>query len=192
MKMPLVFTLCLGLSLLGCCRKPPAPSAPARSAGSAISVASQAEANAPPPPPAAPGAVTSVEVSQVAAINLPPDQEASAKELTAAIQVYLQVRPETFRWLSGEDHAVAYESSPGNKRAFCRTCGSVAPIRTAYGAVRVPGGALDEDPGGAPEVTLFTKSKAAWCTADEARRTFSDAGPPEFWSGIVRRLYGGG
>lgn len=105
--------------------------------------------------------------------------------------VYLQVRRDSFRWVSGEDHSVAYESSPGNKRAFCRTCGSVAPIPTSYGAVRVPGGALDDDPGAVPEVVLFAGSKAGWCTADEASQTFADVGPPEFWSGVVRKLYAG-
>jgi hypothetical protein len=105
--------------------------------------------------------------------------------------VYLQVRPGSFRWVSGEDHTVAYESSPGNTRAFCRTCGSIAPCRTTYGAVRVPGGALDEDPGVVPEVLLFSASRAGWCTADAARQTFADAGPAEFWGGVVRRLYGG-
>jgi len=104
--------------------------------------------------------------------------------------VYLQVRPESFRWVSGEDHVALYESSPGNKRAFCRTCGSIAPCRTAYGAVRVPGGALDTDPGVVPEVMLFSRSKAGWCAADAARQTFPDAGPPEFWGPVVRRLHG--
>jgi hypothetical protein len=103
--------------------------------------------------------------------------------------VYLQVRRDSFRWVSGEDHRIAYESSPGNERAFCRTCGAVAPIETSYGAVRVPGGALDDDPGLAPEVILFSQSKAGWCAADAASRIFADAGPPEFWSGVVQRLY---
>ena len=106
--------------------------------------------------------------------------------------VYLQVRRDSFRWLSGEGNVVAYESSPGNSRAFCRTCGSVAPIATAYGAVRIPGGALDDDPGVVPEAILFAASRAAWCTADQASHVFVDAGPPEFWSGVVRRLLADG
>jgi len=105
--------------------------------------------------------------------------------------VYLQVKRDSFRWVSGENQTVAFESSPGNKRAFCRTCGSVAPVRTSYGAVRVPGGALDDDPGVLPDVILFEASKVAWCAIDEAGQTFSDAGPPEFWRDIVIRLYGG-
>lgn len=105
--------------------------------------------------------------------------------------VYLQVRRGSFRWVSGADHTVAFESSPGNKRAFCRTCGSVAPIETSYGAVRVPGGALDDDPGVVPDVLLFTRSKAGWCTAGDAREAFADSGPPEFWGSVVSKLYSG-
>lgn len=108
--------------------------------------------------------------------------------------VYLQVKRDSFRWLSGEDRVIAYESSPGNKRAFCGTCGSVAPIATAlspasFGAVRVPGGALDDDPGIAPAAVLFSQSKAGWCAADAASQVFADAGPQEFWGDVIRRLY---
>lgn len=56
----------------------------------------------------------------------------------------------------------------------------------------MPGGALDYDPGVVPDVILFAGSKAGWCTADEARQTFPDVGPPEFWRGVVTRLYDGG
>jgi hypothetical protein len=105
--------------------------------------------------------------------------------------VYLQVRRDCFRWVSGEDHTVAYESSPGNERAFCRTCGCVAPTPTSYGAVRVPGGALDGDPGVLPDVVLFAASTAPWCSAEKARQSFPDAGPAELWRDVVRRLFGG-
>ena len=103
--------------------------------------------------------------------------------------VYLQVKRDSFRWLSGEDGVTAYESSPGNKRAFCRTCGSVAPIATSYGAIRVPGGALDDDPGSTPEVVIFSQSRAGWCASDAASRVFVDAGPQELWAGVIGRLY---
>jgi hypothetical protein len=102
--------------------------------------------------------------------------------------VYLQVRPSSFRWLCGADQTVTYESSPGNQRAFCRTCGAIAPIQTAYGAVRVPGGALDDDPGVAPEVLLYTNGRADWCSIDAVRERFVDSGPAEFWGDVIRRL----
>ena len=105
--------------------------------------------------------------------------------------VYLQIKPASFHWVSGEEQAIAYESSPGNKRAFCGKCGSVAPIATSYGAIRVPGGALDDDPGVVPDVILFERSKADWCTVDEGRQTFPDAGPPEFWGRALSKLYAG-
>jgi len=103
--------------------------------------------------------------------------------------VYLQVKRGSFRWVSGEAGVVLYESSPGNKRAFCGTCGSVAPSATPYGAVRVPGGALDQDPGVAPDVVIYTRSKARWCTLDEPQHSFPDAGPAEFWGRIIGRLF---
>ena len=103
--------------------------------------------------------------------------------------VYLQVKRGSFRWLSGEDHSVAYESSPGNARTFCRRCGSIVPCQTTYGAIRVPGGALDDDPGVVPDVLLFSASKAGWCTVDAASQIFPDAGPAEYWGGVVRKLW---
>ena len=108
----------------------------------------------------------------------------------AQFGVYLQVRPRAFRWLAGEDEVVTFESSPGNLRGRCRTCGCVAPITTSYGAVRVPGGALDEDPGVAPDVVLFETSMAGWCGPETASRRFEDSGPPEFWRAMVVRLLG--
>lgn len=105
--------------------------------------------------------------------------------------VYLQVKRASFRWLSGEDQVATFESSPGNNRGFCKTCGCVAPIPTAYGAVRVPAGALDEDPGFAAQANLFIGSKASWCDVQAADANFEDAGPPEFWRNVIVRLHDG-
>lgn len=106
--------------------------------------------------------------------------------------VYLQVRAGAFRWRAGQDHIETFESSPGNLRGRCRTCGSIAPIATAYGAVRVPGGALDEDPGVRPDVVLFETGKAEWCGLDDAMggagHVFAQSGPPEFWQRMIMRL----
>ena len=104
--------------------------------------------------------------------------------------VYLQVRPASFRWVSGQAEVATYESSPGNRRGFCRRCGSVAPVATSYGAMRVPAGALDDALAHRPDAILFAKQKPAWCGPDEgADRTFDDAGPPEFWRDVIVRLY---
>jgi ADP-ribosyl-[dinitrogen reductase] hydrolase len=86
--------------------------------------------------------------------------------------VAVHVRPESFRWLSGEDQVGAFESSPGNMRGFCRICGSIAPVCTPF-EVKVPGGALDDDPGVAPTVNIYTASTARWCAAATgARQSF--------------------
>jgi hypothetical protein len=102
--------------------------------------------------------------------------------------VYLQVRGNGFRWLSGEDKVATFESSPGNVRGHCRTCGCVAPIRTTHGWIRVPGGALDEDPGRVPDIAIFERSKAEWCGSEAATRRFEDLGPPDYWRAMVGRL----
>src|SRR5579862_3895868 len=103
--------------------------------------------------------------------------------------VYLQVRSDAFRWLSGEDTVETFESSPGNLRGRCRTCGSIAPIITGYGAVRVPGGALDEDPGVAADVAIYERSKAEWCGLKTAAQHFEETGPPEFWRAMTAKLF---
>lgn len=99
----------------------------------------------------------------------------------SAYGVYLQVRHPAFRWLAGEDRVATYESSPGNLRAHCSACGCIAPIATAYGVVRVPGGLLDADPGHLPDVVLFEAQRAIWCEAAAGAARFPDAGPPSFW-----------
>jgi hypothetical protein len=106
----------------------------------------------------------------------------------AQFGVYLQVRGGGFRWVSGENKVETFESSPGNLRGRCRTCGSIAPIRTYYGAIRVPGGALDADPGVAPDAVIYERSKAEWCGLETAAHRFEDGGPPDFWRAMVVRL----
>ena len=105
--------------------------------------------------------------------------------------VYLQVRPQSFRWLAGDDNVAAYESSPGNKRGFCRTCGCVAPVQTSYGAVRVPAGALDADPGIKPDVVIYSASRAGWCANNAPEYSFKDAGPQDFWRNALMQLHKG-
>ena len=69
-----------------------------------------------------------------------------------------------FRWVQGEDLVSYYESSPGNRRGFCRVCGSPLLSRfdrdpSSYG---LPFGALDDDPGVKPKLHVFVAYKAPW------------------------------
>src|SRR5262245_13735132 len=45
----------------------------------------------------------------------------------AAFGTFVQLPGSSFRWLSGEQHLATFESTPGNRRAFCKVCGSRAP-----------------------------------------------------------------
>jgi hypothetical protein len=85
---------------------------------------------------------------------------------------------EGFRWSSGESAVVEYASSPNGKRAFCRTCGSVAPVAMA-GMIIVPAGALEGDPGIRPQAHMFVASKAPWYSISDSLPQH-EAYPPEF------------
>lgn len=105
----------------------------------------------------------------------------------AAYGTVLQVAPEGFKWLSGEDLVSTYESSPGNNRAFCRTCGSRLPqSNPAWPFISIPAGILDGDPKMIPLANSFTASSPPWHTVDESIPSVPDMGTEEFWY----RLYG--
>ena len=74
------------------------------------------------------------------------------------------VRAEEFRFLSGADALTAYESSPGQKKYFCKACGS--PIMSKNerrpGQVRVRLGAIESDIAERPMTHIFATSKANW------------------------------
>lgn len=69
-----------------------------------------------------------------------------------------------FHWLRGQELVRFYESSPGEHRGFCSTCGS--NILTKFD--RKPQefglalGVLDDDPGLRPTCHVFVGSKASW------------------------------
>lgn len=103
--------------------------------------------------------------------------------------VYLQVKPSAFWWLTGEEDVASFESSPGNRRGFCRTCGCVAPIATSYGAMRVPAGALEHTQGLNIDAVIYASGKVDWCAPETARQSFPDAGPPDFWRKAIVQLF---
>jgi hypothetical protein len=71
-----------------------------------------------------------------------------------------------FEWVKGEELVTFYESSPGNRRGFCRVCGS--PILSKFDAhpnyYGLSLGALDDDPGIRPKLHIHVASKASWFT----------------------------
>jgi len=100
----------------------------------------------------------------------------------AAFGSFLHASGTAFRWTSGEENVERYPSSPGNARAFCKTCGSNMPVLEGGGAhVIIPAGALDADPGVRPVVHIFTASKASWFEIADTLPQFEQFPPKEFW-----------
>lgn len=69
-----------------------------------------------------------------------------------------------FKLLSGADALAAYESSPGQTKHFCKTCGSPIMSKTVSRPeqVRVRIGTIDSDIAERPIAHIFATSKANW------------------------------
>lgn len=77
----------------------------------------------------------------------------------------LLIDPENFEWLSGEDMVGRFEPAEAKHFAtcFCKQCGSSLPWRSqSGGAMIIPAGTLDEDPGIKPTQNIYWASRSAW------------------------------
>jgi hypothetical protein len=74
------------------------------------------------------------------------------------------VRTKYFHRLSGANLVAEFESSPGKKRCFCRTCGSPLWSRreSEPEIVRIRLGLLDADPERRPLAHVWVSEKAPW------------------------------
>ena len=105
----------------------------------------------------------------------------------AAYATFVQIPGKSFRWISGEGSVATFESSPGNRRAFCKVCGSRAPQSRNWSEhVTVPAGGLDGDPGAKPHVNIFVADKAPWHTIHESIPSAADGGSEEFWRKLMQ------
>lgn len=81
----------------------------------------------------------------------------------------------------GEDNIGIYESSPGKKRHFCKTCAS--PLYTKVGEnpeyLRVRLGALDTDFDQLPAAHIFTDAKAKWYVLGNTMPCFGEWPDPD-------------
>jgi hypothetical protein len=85
----------------------------------------------------------------------------------SAFAANLLVRPESFRWLTGESNVGRYELPEAKHFAtgFCKHCGSSLPWLSQSGkAVIVPAGSLDDDPQIKPMQNIFFASRPIWYT----------------------------
>lgn len=69
-----------------------------------------------------------------------------------------------FRFISGEHNLTGYESSPGQTKYFCKTCGSPILSRNLarLDQIRIRVGTIESDISERPEAHIFVSSKANW------------------------------
>ena len=91
----------------------------------------------------------------------------------------------SFQWLAGEELLSSYESSPGNNRVFCSSCGSRMPmVRESH--ITIPAGTLNSDPGVKPIVHIFGNSSPSWYEYTDSLPCFDGQAPNEFWENWMR------
>lgn len=82
----------------------------------------------------------------------------------AAFRTRASLKSEHFRFIEGEELLTYFESSPGEKRSFCKVCGSVIITRfdksPKYLGFAL--GTLDTDPEITIEQHVYTDYKAPW------------------------------
>jgi hypothetical protein len=80
----------------------------------------------------------------------------------AAFATWGIIKPEQFKWTSGEGSVQGYESSPGTTRCFCKKCGSRLVSKHSGVVSEVAVGTVEGDPGTRPREYIFVGSKAPW------------------------------
>lgn len=103
------------------------------------------------------------------------------KSRSAAHGANLFYKLDNFRWLRGESLVVNYKLPQAERFgvAFCRQCGGATPRAVAArGAVVVPAGALDTDPGARPAAHIFVGSKAPWFEITDSIPQLVEGPPP--------------
>ena len=74
------------------------------------------------------------------------------------------VANDDFSFVQGEDNLSAYQSSPGQHKYFCKTCGSPILSRNVHKPLqlRIRLGVIESDIDERPEAHIFMSSKAVW------------------------------
>ena len=103
------------------------------------------------------------------------------KARSSAHGANLFYKADAFRWTRGESQVVDYQLPTALRFgvAFCKQCGGSTPrVSLARGAVVVPAGALDTDPGMKPMAHIFVASKAPWFDITDSIPQFAELPPP--------------
>jgi hypothetical protein len=83
----------------------------------------------------------------------------------SAFIAYAASRLDDFFWTEGESLIQRFRSSADFDRLACKVCGSslaVWPVDSKDETIWIMLGALDDDPGAAPDKHIFVGSKARW------------------------------
>jgi hypothetical protein len=82
----------------------------------------------------------------------------------SAFSSVLVTESDGFKILTGEDNLIPFQSSPGKRRSFCKTCGCHLFSRSEQrpGMVFVRAGSLDDDPQIRPQCHVWVSAKAPW------------------------------
>lgn len=100
---------------------------------------------------------------------------------SAAHASNLLYKMDGFRWTRGEAQVVQYKLPEAKYFAvgFCRRCGGALPhLSPERGAVIVPAGALDDDPGMRAEAHIFVAYKASWFEITDQIPQHAESVPP--------------
>lgn len=105
------------------------------------------------------------------------------KSTGAPFAATLYVKPEEFRWLTGEELVTSWdapieESPPAYRHSFCRRCGSGLPLRwEALPFVEVPVALLDAPIAAQPRYQMFECQRLAWIGEAHRLRWYERASP---------------
>ena len=105
----------------------------------------------------------------------------------SAFLAELEFKAAQLKWISGQSQVRNYEAPvrnrpPGYQRAFCGVCGAPVPI-VEGDIIRVPAGALEEDPGIRPQRHIFVDFKAPWFEITDTLDQFGTKPKPALDSG---------
>ena len=97
------------------------------------------------------------------------------KAHSAAFNTTAGVKPESFKWVKGEENLSGFESSPGKVRYFCSKCGThlIAKKQGApFWVLRL--GSLDDDPKQKPTTSIWMKHHEPWMDFSHDHKVFSE------------------
>ncbi|MFT5445641.1 MAG: hypothetical protein ACI9DC_000802 [Gammaproteobacteria bacterium] len=85
----------------------------------------------------------------------------------SAFATFSGVKPDAFKWLSGEQHVQLSKASESLTRSFCDCCGSSVPITVADRYLAILIGCLDDGPAQSAQAHILVDSKAAWSAIED-------------------------